>query len=190
MLHRYERMLYMKKIISILLTLLLIVNLCACGNNDSGSSNRVNNSSNQVNNSSNQVNNSSGENSSSQKSKTVTLTTSNWRKYLHIEKETQNYNYTTTDILGTKFADGTADCVITVSNIVPCTCSNVVIELEISSVTSFWNDETKTVDIHVSSNGSASKSVTFTSEQSLPGYLKSPTFSYRVVSVSGTIQEN
>ena len=125
-----------------------------------------------------------------EENQTVTLSTSNWKNYLHIEIETQNYNSKTTNLLGTEFADGTADCVITVSDIVPCTCSNVVITLEIYSTTLFWKDESKTVDIHVSSNGSANKSVAFASEDSLPGYLESPTFSYRVVSVSGTIQEN
>ena len=137
----------MKKTIAILLALCLCTILCSCGNVKAG-----------------------------QTVKTTTLSTENWDKYLRIEMETQNYNCKETSVLGTTFATGTADCVISISKSVPCNFSNAVIKIEVYSSTLFWKEETKTIDVHISADGNAKKSVSFTSKQSLSGYLDKPNF--------------
>ena len=161
----------MKKTIAILLVFCLCTILCSCGNAQAGQ----------------KAGQKAGQ-TAGQTVKTTTLSTENWNKYLHIEMETQNYNCKETNVLGSTFAKGTADCVISISKSVPCNFSNVVIKIEVYSSTLFWEEETKTIDVHISADGNATKSVSFTSEQSLPGYLDKPNFSYRIVSVSGTVQ--
>ncbi len=153
----------MKKTIAFLLALCLCTSLCSCANDQSSQK-------------------------SDQTVQTVTLSTDNWDKYLHIETETRNYNSEKFDLLGYKLVQGTADCVINISKSVPCNFSNTVIKIEVYSLTTFWNEETKTVDIHVSADGNATKSVSFASKDSLPGQLDEPDFRYRIISVSGTVQ--
>ena len=116
---------------------------------------------------------------------TITLSEDNWRRYLCIEKETQNYVCNEV-FLGTTYA--TADCVINVFKSTQCSFSNVVIRLEVYSATVCWQKETKTIELKVSADGYATKRVSFTSERMIPGCLPEPFFNYRIISVSGTVQ--
>ena len=159
----------MKQIIALLLTLCLCVGLSACSNG-SAPSPTVDNIQN------------------SEKTEPISLSTSNWKQYLHIETEAKNYSCKETNALGLSYAKGTADCVISISKSVPCNFSNVCIQLEVYSYSIFWREQSETINIYVSADGYASKSISFTSERCAQGVLSEPKFSYKVVSITGTVE--
>lgn len=164
----------MKRFITLLVILCLCVSLCACSNNKSTQTETTVET--------------TVETTAETKPPAIDLTLSNWKEYLHIENETQNYVCNVTEVLGYKFADGTADCVMNISKTVPCDFYNAVLYLRVYSTSLAWDEAEQNVEIHISADGSATKSVTFSSEDSLPGILKEPMFSFEVVNVSGKVQ--
>ncbi len=118
---------------------------------------------------------------------TVELTTENFNKYFFVDCSTANYEEKVTDLLGHKFSEGTADCSLRIGKKVECSPSNVAVTIEVISPTISWDETTQTVMINIYADGSSMGTASFTSETSLPGLLREPSFYTRIKDVSGSV---
>ena len=151
----------MKKLFALFLAFCMCVVFCACGNSEE----------------------------SNHDAELVELTKENISDYIHIGLETQNFDIETTFAYTStiKYGKGTADCFISADTVVPCNLYNVKIELIVYSPYVDWVGE-KIVTLYLSSNGSASKIISFKSEEGNTSFIREPLFVYDIKSVSGSVE--
>ena len=128
--------------------------------------------------------------------KEVTLTKDNFRDYFAIEVETDTEITKHGDevILGVYIApsySAVAAVDVNVYTTSPVDVYDVVVTLEITNGSVYWNDQT--ITLRLSSSGSASKKLTISTsddQKILLEYYCNAEFRARIVSVEGTIREN
>ena len=119
--------------------------------------------------------------------KIIQVTAENFEQYFFIDVETKNYEKSVVDLFGLSREVGSAECCVTISPKVACTSSNVTVELLVFGLSLFWADCVDEMTINVPSSGTASKSITFFSDDTAVGFLEKPVCSAAVDSVAGSI---
>lgn len=155
----------MKKLVCLLLVLVLVFALCACGEKPAAPK--------------------------EPEIVTVELTEANFKEYFIVECDVSNLQTDVGEVLGYSFATATADLTVRCSRKVDCTPENVTVTIEVRTLDTDWEEVYEVVRLNVPVEGSAEKTVTVESQQTvgaLADYLKAPNPYLTVTAAGGTVK--